>query len=517
MDDAKSAAVVREYKLLKEAFVTGLNGGTIREINLVSLVASVRSPLLDLTNASLKQPCQTSVLLWSALQSRQSLFTPYTFLSFIADFLLNCAAILSVTTFYSSQPLVLNLLLLVPALITIAASTASPTTRHRGPRKEDANGRPGQSAEPGTDPFPVKPFVTTYRGTMMVITCVAILAVDFKVFPRRFAKVENWGTSLMDLGVGSFVFSAGTVAARPILKEQAAGGSTSIKARLRSAARHSTPLLVLGLVRLYTVKGLDYAEHVTEYGVHWNFFFTLAFLPPFVALFDSAFTVLLPSYAALAMVLAAAYEAVLDFTDLKVFILTAQRTDLLSKNREGIFSLFGYLAIFLAGQSTGMYILPRASKSGPLQNPIIKKLAIWSLVWSALTYLATDYRFGLGLQVSRRLANLPYVLWVSAFNTCQIGFFCLIETLLFPGVYNARTKAAEQEQAKRASSRILRTFNRNGLAIFLLANLMTGLINMTLPTLHMGDKEAVGVIVTYMGILSGVALLLDTLDVSIKL
>lgn len=41
MDQAKNAAAAREYKLLKEAFVSGLNGGTIWEINKVTLVAPV--------------------------------------------------------------------------------------------------------------------------------------------------------------------------------------------------------------------------------------------------------------------------------------------------------------------------------------------------------------------------------------------------------------------------------------------------------------------------------------------
>ena len=157
----------------------------------------------------------------------------------------------------------------------------------------------------------------------MVVTCVAILAVDFRIFPRRYAKVENWGTSLMDMGVGSFVFSAGVVSARSIWKDQLSKKSTPLFRRLAASVKHSLPLLVLGVIRLYSVKGLDYAEHITEYGVHWNFFFTLGFLPPFVAIFQSAFRII-PSYAILSCLLGIVYEAALDFTDLKAFIITAR-------------------------------------------------------------------------------------------------------------------------------------------------------------------------------------------------
>lgn len=47
-----------------------------------------------------------------------------------------------------------------------------------------------------------KPYLTVYRAGLMIMTCAAILAVDFQFFPRRFAKVETFGTSLVTNGFG---------------------------------------------------------------------------------------------------------------------------------------------------------------------------------------------------------------------------------------------------------------------------------------------------------------------------
>ena len=357
----------------------------------------------------------------------------------------------------------------------------------------------------------------------MIITCIAILAVDFRVFPRRFAKVENWGTSLMDMGVGSFVFSSGVVSVRPILKDRLAGKTPSLGPQLYASARHSLPLLILGFVRLHSVKGLDYAEHVTEYGVHWNFFFTLALLPPSVALFQSLNS-LIPSIALLALLLGSFYQALLEYTNLRAYILTAPRTDLLSMNREGLFSFLGYLAIFLVGQSTGFAILPRSSAGGAIgtdsftqRKQLLGRLVFWSMSWTLLYLLTTSYNYGLHLQVSRRLANLPYVLWVSAFNCVQITCFCIVETFTFATVYNASDRISERKECDRATSRVLKAFNRNGLAIFLLANLLTGLVNMTLDTLSMSREGAMSILIGYAAVLTLVAVFLDYMDLSIKL
>ncbi|KAI9704029.1 MAG: Glucosaminyl phosphatidylinositol (GlcN-PI) nositol acylation protein [Bogoriella megaspora] len=480
----------QEYKAVKEDFVSNLSGSSVWEVYKVSLVAP------------------SGVLLWSALQSQHAFFTPYTPSACLIDFILNCLSILYATTLYSSAPLLLNALLLVPPTIFYAIGTAGRLSAKRAKlarsnEKKDTS----TSAASRKDILPVKPFITSYRGCMIVVTCVAILAVDFRIFPRRFAKVETWGTSLMDMGQGSFVFTAGVVGARSVLKERMSSKSQPFGKRLIGGLRHALPLWILGLLRLYSVKKVDYAEHVTEYGVHWNFFFTLALLPPFTAV-AQAFAGSKYTLTAFSLLVTVAYEAVLDFTDLKKFILTAPRTDLFSQNREGIFSFFGYLSIALAGQATGMYIIPREESlpsSGSIvnslrQSSVLSQLARWSVFW-AIMFFATSSVYGPSLDVSRRLANMPYVLWVISFNTMQLLCFGGTEKIFFPDIYKSEDQTLEKRRIKEATSRVLHAFNRNGLAIFLVANLLTGLVNLTVATIYMPHAQSMGILIAYISVL----------------
>ena len=55
----------------------------------------------------------------------------------------------------------------------------------------------------------------------------------------------------------------------------------------------------------------------------------------------------------------------------------------------------------------------------------------YTLLWWALFYLARYLKIG-GQDVSRRMVNLPYILWVAAYNTTAIlGYFAL-DLLFFP-------------------------------------------------------------------------------------
>ncbi|KAL8897906.1 MAG: hypothetical protein Q9207_006970 [Kuettlingeria erythrocarpa] len=497
--------MAQSYKSLKEDFVSNLSGGSIWEINHVTAVAPA------------------AVFLWSMLQSRQDLFSNDGPLPVVTDCLLNVGAILAATTIYSSSPGALNLLLLLPATALYLSPSTSRTRQKRPSHPAPINGQPNAGKEQNElGPLPERPFITHYRGSMMVITCIAILAVDFKVFLRRFAKVETWGTSLMDMGVGSFVFSAGLVSARPVLKARAAGTHSSVGASMRAAFRHSLPLLALGLIRLYSVKGLDYAEHVSEYGVHWNFFFTLAVLPPFVAFVHFLPTRLI-SIDMIALLVSCTFQAVLDSTSVTAYILTAPRKSLLSQNREGLVSIWGYLSVFLVGQAVGLDILPRSrsriSRSIfglQTSRSLLTRLLTWSMWYSVLLFLAISYTT-LGLQVSRRLANLPYVLWVSAFNCAQLALFCAVETAAFPGLYSITDARTESQRCKRATSQALAAFNRNGLALFLLANLLTGLVNLSTDTLQARRGRAMATLCAYAITLSVIAVILHRKNISIKM
>jgi phosphatidylinositol glycan class W len=141
---------------------------------------------------------------------------------------------------------------------------------------------------------------------------------------------------------------------------------------------------------------------------------------------------------------------------------------------------------------------------------LLLAIAVWSGIWAVLYYFATDTIHGAGLFVSRRLANLPYILWIAAFNNIQILAYCLVESLFFPSFVNTPDAEKEEEAYEMATSRILRSFNQNGLAIFLIANLLTGLLNMMIHTLDVSAVAATEILVGYAIILASIAIGLDT-------
>lgn len=126
-------------------------------------------------------------------------------------------------------------------------------------------------------PYPKRsPAVSNARVWTNLFTAIAILAVDFHIFPRRFAKTETYGVSVMDVGIGSFIIANGAVGPET---RRSYPQLFSFKLYMKSfiqCLKSLGPCLILGLVRLLTVKAADYQQHVSEYGVHWNFFFTLA-------------------------------------------------------------------------------------------------------------------------------------------------------------------------------------------------------------------------------------------------
>ena len=489
-----SQTVSRTLKDRKEEFVSGLSGGSIGEINAVTAIALV------------------GYVSWCLINRNSSLFSEgqkWSSLSVTVDFLLNWIGLLLSITIYASSPLTLAVAIVTPAVLV------SLTSKHN--HRQRTKLTKGSASAPATAFLPKKPFITAYRGSMMIITALAILAVDFPVFPRRFAKVETWGTSLMDLGVGSFVFSMGIVSSRSIILEDKNGGSGYFTKLYKSLRSTMTPL-VLGLLRLVLVKNLEYQEHVTEYGVHWNFFITLVLVGPLSILLSPLFSYI--PRAVVSIVISLVYEYLICQKEgFLSYLLVAPRIDLLSSNREGVFSLLGYLAIYLAGQSTGFYVLPSQRTKNNLFKPSmevkytgnrftsvspIAGLITWFLTYFVLFKFVQNNHY---YSVSRRLANLPYVLWVSAYNTGFLLCYAIIDKYMSPEwlSYESRIPIS------------LDAINSNGMVMFLLANVTTGLTNMSLNTLDCSNSVSIIVLVLYSAFLAIVGASLYKMKIFVKL
>lgn len=108
------------------------------------------------------------------------------------EFIILVIPLLSALTILSDYPIILNSSILSLAVIIRLLYPPLP------PSFPPASGNELPYVNPPPRLFS-KPFVTIYRAHMMLMTVICILAVDFKVFPREFAKTETWGTSIVSL------------------------------------------------------------------------------------------------------------------------------------------------------------------------------------------------------------------------------------------------------------------------------------------------------------------------------
>ena len=334
--------------------------------------------------------------------------------------------------------------------------------------------RAGENA--GTDGA-MKVATTMHRAAMLMLTCACIHVVDYEgVFPQRYRKANAFGAGLMDVGSGSFVFAAGFVASRQ---------------RAKSGANKALTSLALGGGRWALVRASNYAVPPEEYGRDWNFFVTLAgvqvlrdalaFVPPIVAAVAT-----LAVHEGLFLRLCDGYEYVhrdAEQADATAgwgewLGLAARRPpanvfhgmhvpELLHANKEGAGSLLGYAALFFAAAALG-----QACRRWEAYRP---DAVVLRLIIFAVGCYACIIALGGSEVISRRACNLSYVLWMLAYNATVLAVF----------------RAAAPHIAARwpfASSDVLACINRHMLALFLGANLLTGILK--LSAVASPDREA---------------------------
>ena len=329
------------------------------------------------------------------------------------------------------------------------------------------------------------------KSILNVLTAICILAVDFHVFPRELAKVEWYGTGLMGVGVGSFVFfNSFTLADRRYD---------------RSSLLLFGIIMLIGLVKSATVSMIGYQKHVSEYGVHWNFFITLSFVQ-LLSNFTFAYVKFAYCLAFLVSIICQ-YCSVNGLSNFMRF--ENNRTNIVSANIEGIISLTGFVSI-----SFFAMVLGQLSKSFLIGRPITYQLTRTGfiiLAFAIMTYVADRFIE----PICRSSANLAYQLWMVVYNMDTIfsgmvmGF--LLDTLL-PLKENSLLLFYGRCSICAAGIRglcgcLFTVIYRNQLLFFLLANMLTGVVNLSINTLDVTDTVALIICACYLYVTCGAMLL----------
>ncbi|XP_031556161.1 phosphatidylinositol-glycan biosynthesis class W protein-like [Actinia tenebrosa] len=493
------------YRDLQHKFVSNLNGTSLFEISVVVSCA----PMAVLLRTCVGGIVMGSMASHSWLSSSIILFLDY--MTLVIPIILS----FTVLADYASKMLVAmavfigSCMVLKSAVNYFEGNLSTKTLLH-----SRTNGR--------------QPFICNFRAYVLIATAISILAVDFPIYPRRFAKAETYGTGIMDVGVGAFVVSNAIVA--PEARNVSKKGTSFLKSFIKSLIS-SSPLLVLGLLRCLAVKSTDYQEHISEYGVHWNFFITLFI----VRVLSTIIVYLITSpnaYGPTGLGLAIFYQYCLSKLGLEDFILhgsggDGSRHGLVNANREGMVSCIGYLALYLMGLQLGRFLFIKRDTFSSWLKAFILLVLLDILFWVLTITCSNNVQ-----PVSRRMANLTFVLWQMAYNIQLLSSFLLADLIVAvtmvtksdnPKAAGCEVCYASTESLKRKPIRqtycacLITAINRNQLAYFLLANLLTGAVNLSVKTLFCSQGQSLGIVCGYMFILNLVFSVLHIWNITLRI
>ena len=371
------------------------------------------------------------------------------------------------------------------------------------------------------------PFLASCRAFISIPTCICILAVDFHAFPRRLAKTEEFGTGLMDVGIGMYILSNALVSKEARSRHLQNFSLLNLKALVLQIIS-SWPIALLGIIRLCSVKLLGYQEHISEYGMHWNFFLSLALVKNFAAIV-SFFTH--GRYSLTAFVLIGfCYQFVLvsPFIDATDTLLNNKRDGFLMQNKEGLASCFGLLALYFASVSIGRYLFKPRHSLQEWQKVAVNLVFVSAVFWFLL------YKCQVEVQpVSRRLCNLSYILWLLALSTYQIAALLAVHIISVRYIANNWLPECSMPDKwylnppEKSSMEIVYSppsppkclicaLSRNQLFYFLISNLLTGIINGVVDTLSVNTFSSVLIIIAYQFLITLICWSLHMKDITLK-
>ena len=282
--------------------------------------------------------------------------------------------------------------------------------------------------------------------------------------------------------------------------------SPTSRSKVTRNAYKSLPLVVLGILKYVSTQLVDYHNHMSEYGAHWNFFITLAIVQVVCGSCTCFLGQRPRTIFMVGVILAIGHElALVNLVHYSWIFNLSDSTRLQSSfwiaNIEGLVSLVGYSSIFLLGSSL---------------RPVINSLSVNPRRWRSsallLTLLTCVWIFCMNEQMmslpSRRLCNLTYIIWMSVYNMMLLILFAGIQCMTDTA---AGAKPHDKQEATRSSqAMIYPAIGKHGLAFFLLANLLTGLANLSLQPALMDNLRSRAILLAYTSTLCVLCVVFNT-------